>query len=73
MAWEHGGVMTLGEADARLIFATDDIDEVVAHLRTHAIDAFQLRAQPIPKPSRLLGERRWRHEAQRSRTDPAIP
>jgi uncharacterized protein (TIGR00730 family) len=64
---------TLGEADARLIFATDDVDEVVAHLRTYAIDAFQLRARPVPKPSRLLGERRWGHGPQPARTDAAIP
>jgi uncharacterized protein (TIGR00730 family) len=59
---------TLAEADVQLIFATDDIDDVVAHLRTHAIDAFQLRARPGPKPSRLLGERAlW--EISRSRAD----
>jgi uncharacterized protein (TIGR00730 family) len=52
---------TLDEADLRLILATDDVDDVVSHLRTHAIDAFRLRARPVPKPSRLLGERRWGH------------
>jgi uncharacterized protein (TIGR00730 family) len=64
---------TLDAADVRLILATDDVDEVVAHLRTHAIDAFQLRARPVPKPSRLLGERRWTREPRPARTHAAIP
>ncbi len=52
----EAGMVT--EADLRLFKATDDVEEVVAHLRTHAIEAFHLRARRPPTPSRLLGERR---------------
>jgi len=52
----EAGMVT--EADLRLFKATDDVDEVVAHLRMHAIEAFHLRARRPPTPSRLLGERR---------------
>ncbi len=48
----------VSEADLRLFKATDDVDEVVAFLRTHAIEAFHLRAWRTPTPSRLLGEQR---------------
>jgi hypothetical protein len=44
---------TVGISDLQLI--TDDIDETMAHIRRHAIDAFGLRRRP-PKPSTLLGE-----------------
>lgn len=62
---------TIDEADLRLFLATDDIDDVVAHLRTYAIDAFKLHPRSTPKPSRLLGERRWWHEPRRTRTGAA--
>ena len=48
----------LDEADLKLLLTTDHVDEVVTHLRTHAIDRFQLHQRRMPKPSRLLGERR---------------
>jgi uncharacterized protein (TIGR00730 family) len=53
----HKGM--LDAADLGLLLATDHIDEVVTHLRTHAIDRFNLRARRMPKPSRLLGELSW--------------
>ena len=48
----------LDEADLKLLLTTDHVDEVVTHLRTHAIDRFQLHQRRMPTPSRLLGERR---------------
>jgi uncharacterized protein (TIGR00730 family) len=50
----------LDEDDLRLLLATDDIEEVVAHLRIHAIDAFRLTERRVPKPSPLLGEQSYR-------------
>jgi uncharacterized protein (TIGR00730 family) len=64
---------TLSQADLDLFMATDDVEEVVAYLRTHAIAAFQLRARPVPKPSRLLGERRWTHSRGRVQADTSVP
>jgi uncharacterized protein (TIGR00730 family) len=49
----------LDEADLGLLLATDHVDEVVTHLRTHAIDRFKLHPRRMPKPSRLLGELSW--------------
>lgn len=49
----------LDAADLGLLLATDEIDEVVTHVRTHAIDRFQLHPRRIPKPSRVLGELSW--------------
>ena len=46
---------TLGADDLQLLLITDDIDEAMAHIRLHAIDAFGLRRRPL-KPSPLLGE-----------------
>jgi uncharacterized protein (TIGR00730 family) len=64
---------TLDQADIGLLLATDDVEEVVAHLRTYAIDAFQLRARRAPRPSRLLGERRWAYDRGRVQADSAAP
>ena len=46
---------TVGADDVQLLLITDDIDEAMAHIRLHAIDAFGLRRRPL-KPSPLLGE-----------------
>jgi uncharacterized protein (TIGR00730 family) len=46
---------TISAEDARLMLITDSLEEAVAYLRTHAIDAFRLRRE-APKPSVLLGE-----------------
>jgi uncharacterized protein (TIGR00730 family) len=62
----------LDEADLRLILTTDDVDEVVAHLQSHAIDRFQLHARHVPKASRLLGERCYCHEPRPAQNDTAI-
>lgn len=42
--------------DLRLLLVTDDLDEVMAYLERHAVDAFGLRRR-APKPSAFLGER----------------
>jgi hypothetical protein len=54
----HGMVAqgTIDFDDLRLLLITDDIHEAMAHIRTHAIDAFGLRKGAL-KPSPLLGER----------------
>jgi len=46
---------TVGTGDVQLLLITDDVDEAMAHIRLHAIDAFGLRRRPL-KPSPLLGE-----------------
>jgi uncharacterized protein (TIGR00730 family) len=46
---------TISGEDAELMLITDSLEEAVAYLRTHAIDAFKLRRE-APKPSVLLGE-----------------
>jgi uncharacterized protein (TIGR00730 family) len=47
---------TIDAADLRLFLATDDVQEAMAHLRTHAIERFGLRPR-APGRSRVLGER----------------
>jgi hypothetical protein len=42
--------------DLRLLFVTDDLDEVVAHLERNAVQQFGLRRRPHPEPSPWLGE-----------------
>lgn len=44
---------TISPADVDLMLFTDSIDEAIAHLKTNAIDAFNLK--PI-KPVRIFGE-----------------
>jgi uncharacterized protein (TIGR00730 family) len=46
---------TVGLEDLRLLLVTDDIDEAMAHIRQHAIDAFGLRRRPL-RPSSILRE-----------------
>jgi predicted Rossmann-fold nucleotide-binding protein len=50
-----GAEGTIGPEDADLLLITDSLEDAVAYLRTHAIDAFKLRRE-APKPSVLLGE-----------------
>lgn len=50
------GAISPGEIDSWL--ATDDIDEAMAHIRTHAIEGFGLRSRRELRPSRILGEPR---------------
>lgn len=46
----------IGAADLNLLKVTDDIDEAMAHLETHAITAFGLRRVPWRQPRWWLGE-----------------
>lgn len=48
---------TIGAGDLDLFMATDDIDEAMAHLEKHAVDAFGLRRVPWRTPKWWLGER----------------
>jgi uncharacterized protein (TIGR00730 family) len=45
---------TIDAADLDLLLLTDSVDEAMAHIQTHAVQQFGLKA--VPKPSRLLGE-----------------
>jgi uncharacterized protein (TIGR00730 family) len=47
---------TISLEDLGLMLITDDLDEAMAHIHRHAIDAFRLRRTFQPAP--LLGERR---------------
>jgi len=42
--------------DLTLMLVTDDLDEAMRHLQTHAIQRFGLTTRRAPKPSRWLGE-----------------
>jgi uncharacterized protein (TIGR00730 family) len=46
---------TVSAGDLKLFLVTDDLQEALAHIRKHAIEAFGLQPKP-PKPSRILGE-----------------
>jgi uncharacterized protein (TIGR00730 family) len=46
---------TIAPADLDLMLVTDDIDDAMAHLRRHAVDAFGLR-RVVFRPTPLLGE-----------------
>jgi uncharacterized protein (TIGR00730 family) len=50
----HGAV---GDSDLDLLKVTDDLDEAMAHLQRHAVEAFGLRRVPYSKPAWWLGER----------------
>jgi uncharacterized protein (TIGR00730 family) len=47
---------TIDEADLRYLLVTDSVEEAMAHIRTHAVEKFGLRAA-APKRSWFLGER----------------
>jgi uncharacterized protein (TIGR00730 family) len=47
---------TIADGDLRLMLVTDDVDEAMAHIRRHAIEAFGLRPQRHARPTRWLGE-----------------
>lgn len=49
---------TIDAADLDLMLVTDDVDEAIAHIGSHAIEPFGLRPRRAPTPSRWLGERR---------------
>lgn len=44
--------------DPELIFFTDDVEEAVSHLQRHAVRQFGLQRKKMPKPLRILGERK---------------
>ncbi len=46
----------ISQADLRLLLITDDLDEAIAYIKHHAVDAFGLRPR-TPKPWTMLGER----------------
>ena len=50
----HGAI---DQTDLDLLKVTDDLDEAMAHLQEHAVDAFGLKKVPYSKPTRWLGER----------------
>ena len=50
------GAIAAGDIETWLV--TDDVDEAMDHIRTHAVDGFGLRRRRRPKPSRILGEPR---------------
>ena len=45
---------TIDVADLDLLLVTDSVDEAMAHIQKHAIEAFGLKR--VPRPSRVLGE-----------------
>jgi uncharacterized protein (TIGR00730 family) len=47
---------TITDTDLRLLLVTDDVDEAMAHIQRHAIEAFGLRPRPRARPTRWLGE-----------------
>ncbi len=49
----HGAV---GERDLDLLLVTDDLDEAMRHLETHAVGAFGLK-RVVWRPRWWLGER----------------
>ena len=53
---------TINPEDVKLVFATDSVEDAIAHLREKAIAPFGLK--PARKPSRWLGELSWRTSAE---------
>ncbi len=49
---------TISARDLSLWLTTDDLDEAMAHIRTHTVDKFGLLKRPAPRPSRVLREPR---------------
>ena len=48
----------IAPSDLELVHATDSVDDAIAHIRSHAIEPFGLRAARRVRPhSRWLGER----------------
>ncbi|MEP7027214.1 MAG: TIGR00730 family Rossman fold protein [Candidatus Eisenbacteria bacterium] len=47
---------TIAAVDLGLLLVTDDLDEAMRHLEVHAIEHFELRARPAPRPIKVLGE-----------------
>jgi hypothetical protein len=49
----------VGQADLSLLLVTDDLDEAMRHLETHAVVAFGLKRLPWRQARWWLGERAW--------------
>jgi uncharacterized protein (TIGR00730 family) len=49
----HGAI---DQSNLDLLKVTDDLDEAMAHLQKHAVDAFGLKKVPYPRPTWWLGE-----------------
>lgn len=49
---------TIAPADLDLLLVTDDLDQAMMHIRTHAIERFGLRPREMPQPTGWLGEGR---------------
>lgn len=48
---------TVSKVDMDLFLYTDSVEEAIAHIQKNAIDKFELRKKPIPKPIILFGEK----------------
>jgi uncharacterized protein (TIGR00730 family) len=53
---EMMGSGAIGPADLQLMKITDDLDEAMQHLETHAVTAFGLKRIPLRQPKWWLGE-----------------
>lgn len=49
-------VGTISAADLQLLFMTDSVDDMAAHIHTHVIERFGLRRRKVPRRSRFLRE-----------------
>jgi hypothetical protein len=54
---------SIGEEDMKLLFVTDSVEELIAHIRKHAIQKFGLVGK-ARKPKWWFGERREPKTAQ---------
>jgi uncharacterized protein (TIGR00730 family) len=53
----------ISPSDLQLIYATDSVDEAIAHIRSKAIEPFGLkRVSRVRRPFRWLGERAFSHD-----------
>ncbi len=50
------GMGTISAADLQLLFMTDSVEDMAAHIYTHVIERFGLRQRRAPQRSRLLRE-----------------
>lgn len=48
---------TIGADDLKLLYVTDDVDEAMSHIQTHAVERFGLKKRRAPKQRWILGER----------------
>jgi uncharacterized protein (TIGR00730 family) len=48
---------TIDASELNMLLVTDSMDEAIAHLQSHAAEAYHLRKRQMPRPSPLFGER----------------